>query len=70
MLDSDLAVLFEKETKFINRAVERNPQRFPDSFAFQLKEHEWNPLRFQFGTSNEHGGRRTLLFFSGSIRLN
>lgn len=62
MLDSDLAVLYQTETKFINRAVKRNPQRFPDEFMFQLTEKEWTDLKYQFGTSTEHGGRRTLPF--------
>ena len=62
MLDSDLALLYGTETKFINRAIKRNPSRFPDSFVFQLSEGEWNHLKFQLGTSNSHGGRRTLPF--------
>lgn len=62
MLDSDLAVLYQTETKFINRAVKRNLQRFPEAFMFQLIEKEWTDLKYQFGTSSEHGGRRTLPF--------
>jgi len=50
MLDSDLASLYGSETKFINRAVKRNPLRFPESFVFQLKQKEWDDLRFHFGT--------------------
>jgi hypothetical protein len=60
MLDSELAILYGTETKFINRAVKRNPLRFPDSFVFQLSEKEWADLKYQSGTSSEHGGRRTL----------
>jgi hypothetical protein len=60
MLDSDLALIYQTETKFINRAVKRNPLRFPDTFVFQLTEREWTDLKYQFGTSSEHGGRRTL----------
>jgi hypothetical protein len=58
MLDSDLAVLYSTQTKFINRAVKRNPSRFPSSFMLQLTNEEWDNLKCQFGTSNEHGGRR------------
>jgi len=59
MLDSDLAGLYNTETKFINRAVKRNASRFPIEFMFQLTEQEWQNLRFQSGTSSEgHGGRR------------
>jgi hypothetical protein len=57
MLDSDLASLYQTETKFINRAVKRNPMRFPESFAFQLSEQEWEGLRFQNGTLNDKVGR-------------
>lgn len=60
MLDSDLAELYETETKFINRAVKRNESRFPEAFMFQLTENEWENLKYQFGTSSLHGGRRTL----------
>ncbi|MBI3143363.1 MAG: ORF6N domain-containing protein, partial [Bacteroidetes bacterium] len=60
MLDSDLAALYQTETKYINRAVKRNLSRFPDAFGFQLTETEWVNLKCQFGTSSEHGGRRTL----------
>lgn len=59
MLDSDLAVIYQTETKFINRAMKRNPDRFPPEFVFQLKPEEWEMLRYQIGTSSEHGGRRT-----------
>lgn len=53
MLDSDLAELYQTETKYINRAVNRNPVRFPAEFAFQLTEAEWEALRFQMGTINK-----------------
>ncbi len=62
MLDSDLSILFGTETKFINRAVKRNPLRFPEAFMFQLKSNEWADLKYQIGTSSDHGGRRTLPF--------
>lgn len=62
MLDSDLAVLYQTETKFISRAVKRNPQIFPESNLFQLIEKEWTDLKYQFGASSENGGRRTLPF--------
>jgi hypothetical protein len=52
MLDSDIAVIYFTETKFINRALKRNPLRFPEAFAFQLMEEEWEALRFQIGTLN------------------
>ena len=50
MLDSDLADLYEIETKMLNRAVKRNSTRFPMNFMFQLTKEEWQNLRCQFGT--------------------
>ena len=61
MLDSDLAALYQVETKNLNKAVKRNIERFPVSFCFQLTEEEVENLRFQFGTSSlSYGGRRYL----------
>ncbi len=59
MLDSDLAELYEVETKQLNKAVKRNIDRFPSDFVFQLTKEEFENLRFQTGTSrSEWGGRR------------
>ena len=58
MIDSDLAKLYGVETKNLNRAVNRNIERFPERYRFQLTKEEFNNLRFQSGTSTEHGGRR------------
>ena len=61
MLDSDLASLYQVETKNLNKAVKRNIERFPASFCFQLTEEEVENLRFQIGTSSlSYGGRRYL----------
>lgn len=60
MLDSDLADLYGVETKALNRAVKRNPARFPDDLMFQLTEQEAEALRCQTGTSKGRGGRRYL----------
>ena len=61
MLDSDLAGLYQVETRVFNQAVKRNSNRFPEQFRFQLTEEEYKNLRSQFVTSSEdntHGGRR------------
>ena len=50
MLDSDLARLYEVETKVLNQAVKRNITRFPDNFMFQLSKDEWQSLRSQIVT--------------------
>ena len=59
MLDSDLAQLYDVETRIINRNVKRNINRFPEDFMFQLTDAEWKTLKSQIGISNEKkGGRR------------
>jgi len=50
MLDRDLAVLYETETKSLNLAVKRNLMRFPSDFMFQLTKEEYDSLRFQIET--------------------
>jgi hypothetical protein len=63
MLDSTLAGLYEVETGALNRAVQRNLERFPSDFMFQLTEDEVKSLRCQTGISNKgRGGRRYLPF--------
>ncbi|MCL2193868.1 MAG: ORF6N domain-containing protein [Treponema sp.] len=61
MLDSDLAKIYQVETKVLNQAVKRNMNRFPSEFMFQLAQAEYDVLRSQFVTSNR-GGRRYLPF--------
>jgi hypothetical protein len=61
MLDSDLAELYEVETKSFNQAVKRNLERFPDDFMMRLTVKEAECLRSQIVTSNGgRGGRRYL----------
>ena len=57
-LDADLAMLYGVETGALNRAVKRNPDRFPADFMFQLDAQEWENLQCQIGMSSSHGGRR------------
>ena len=54
MLDSDLALMYEVETKVLKRAVRRNIQRFPLDFMFELSREEYNSLRSQIGTLKEN----------------
>ncbi len=63
MLDSDLAALYQVETKRINEAVKRNQDKFPERFSFVLTSEEWGFLRSQFVTLENNnistrGGRR------------
>ena len=59
MLDSDLAELYEVETRVLNQQVKRNLDRFPEDFMFQLTDNEWENLRSQNAMSS-WGGRRTV----------
>lgn len=52
MLDRDLAKLYNVETKQLKRQVNRNIERFPKDFMFELSEDEFQKWRSQFGTSN------------------
>lgn len=44
LLDRDLAKLYQVDTKVLNQAVKRNIDRFPESFRFQLTDHEKQEL--------------------------
>jgi hypothetical protein len=48
MLDSDLAKLYEVETKRINEAVKNNLDKFPEDFYFELTFEESEILRSKF----------------------
>jgi len=65
MIDSDLAELYQVETKYLNRQRGRNIDRFPEDFCFQLTKDEYEILRCQKVTSNiesASGGRRYMPF--------
>lgn len=55
ILDSDIAKLYEVETKKLNQSVKRNKNRFPEEFCFQLKEDEYESLRSQIVTLKIQG---------------
>lgn len=52
MIDSDVAMLYHYETKYINLAVKRNKERFPENFCFQITKEEFDNLRLQIATLN------------------
>ena len=73
LLDADLARFYGVTTFNLNKAVARNPDRFPDDFSFHLSREEAQNLIFQSGISSsqlhatgkvtnsgrKHGGTRT-----------
>lgn len=66
MLDSDLAMLYQVETRVLNQAVKRNIKRFPERYCFQLTKEEVANLTSQVvmssseESSSGYGGRRHL----------
>ena len=59
ILDKDLAVLYGVTTSNLNKAVNRNIERFPKDFMIQLSAEEFRNLKFHFGTSSWGGTRKT-----------
>ena len=53
MLDFDLALLYEVETKRINEQVKRNLDKFPLDFMFRLTLKEWEFMRSQNATASQ-----------------
>ncbi len=68
MLDSDLASIYGVETKALNRAVKRNPDRFPKDFVFQISSHEWKNLKYQIGTSSSGQESHALRYQFGTLK--
>ena len=58
MLDRELAKLYGVTTFNLNKAVNRNLDRFPEDFMFQLNKNEAQNLIFQFGISRWGGVRK------------
>ena len=62
MLSSDVAKLYEVETKVLNQTIKRNINRFPNTFCFQLTSEEIDLLssRPQIVTLNKNNKKRWL----------
>lgn len=60
MLDKDLAVMYQVETRVLNQAVKRNIDRFPIEFRFQLTNEDFANLSSQVATSNSRSQFVTL----------
>jgi hypothetical protein len=66
IMDRDLAIMYNVETKVLNQAVKRNLERFPiDDFIFQMTETELKNWKSQIVTSNKEimGLRKLPLLF-------
>ena len=64
MLDFDLAEMYQVKTKRLKEQVNRNIDRFPPDFMFQLSIEEWQNLRSQIATSSWGGTRYLPLAFT------
>jgi|SRR5580658_4560 ORF6N domain len=61
ILDTVLAEIYGVPVKRLNQQINRNRERFPSDFMFQITPREFTILRLQFATSRlRHGGRRSL----------
>jgi len=69
MQDSDLAILYQVETKNLNKAIKRNVNRFPEDFCFQLTREEYTNLMFQFGTSSLQESENTHIILEHLLRM-
>jgi ORF6N domain len=71
MLDYDLALLYEIETRVLKQAVRRNIVRFPDDFMFELSEIEMDSLVSQFviPSKSKLGGSKPFAFTEQGIAM-
>ena len=52
--DSDLASIYQIETKRINEAVRNNPKKFPEEYSWLLSDDEYNILRSKISTAKSN----------------
>jgi len=55
LIDTDIAKLYNVETRVLTQTVKRNPERFPADFMFQLTKKEYELLRSQTVTLKTSG---------------
>ena len=59
ILDSDVAALYNVETREINQAIRNNPDKFPDGYVVRLSQEEWQNLKSNILISS-WGGKNKL----------
>ena len=64
MLDRDLSMLYDVETRALKQAVKRNIERFPEDFMFILSNQEFRNLRSQIVISSYGGTRYSPMVFT------
>lgn len=51
ILDSDVAELYNVETRDINKAVKNNPEKFPVGYILEVTKNELDLLRWKISTA-------------------
>ena len=71
ILDTDLAKLYDVETRVLKQAVRRNPDRFPKDFMFELTDEEIDGLVSQdvIPSKQIFGGARPFAFTEQGIAM-
>ena len=69
MLDFDLALLYEVETRVLNQSVKRNIDKFPKDFMFKLTQKEWDFIRSQIVTASKNSPSSQIVMSSGNKTL-
>ena len=71
MLDSDLALLYEVETRVLKQAVRRNMERFPEDFMFELSTEEIEQMVSQFVIPSKSylGGAKPFAFTEQGVAM-
>ena len=64
ILDFELAILYEVETRVLKQAVRRNIERFPEDFMFEVTQEEMKNLTSQFVMSRWGGTRHQSFAFT------
>lgn len=71
MLDRDLAVLYQTETRTLKQTVKRNIDRFPSDFMFELSEEDMNLMVSQsvIPSKSYFGGAKPFAFTEQGVSM-
>ncbi|GHU08053.1 hypothetical protein FACS189431_3610 [Alphaproteobacteria bacterium] len=64
ILDSDIAQLYDVDTKRVNEAIKNNPEKFPDGYVISLTNDEWQYLKSKISTSSWGGKNKPAKVFT------
>ncbi len=69
ILDRDLAELYGVETRVLNQSVNRNRERFPDDFMFELTREEIEGISQNVTSSNLKFSKRVTAFTEQGVAM-